>query len=256
MPAMGTGSLSAGVLLALTTHGGIVTFNPYCHDSGLGFQALVANFVDQLAYEMGTLVLPDGIVPPLMSKSWYDDGPQDLSQRFQFLESGSHFRKRLETISPGNLLPHLEEAFAPLPLNEFTLPFILELAEVQSRPELLVRLVPLLLRNRKGITDGNWVYVAKALHHEGRHAEMLEIIETKIVPYVIRTTEDGDFDFSIVKMLLDIDPYGALRLMRQTRPDWIKGDAGEIRVRAKWLIKIYDRIHRPKQKAALEKLFK
>jgi len=80
----------------------------------------------------------------LVSPRWYDDGPEDLAGQFRMLEDESTLRRSLAEIDPAKLVEELERELAPLPLNELTLPLVLALSEIESRPSLVLPLLPLL----------------------------------------------------------------------------------------------------------------
>ncbi|MEM8862864.1 MAG: hypothetical protein AAGD96_31525, partial [Chloroflexota bacterium] len=251
------GSVVGRCLIGLTDQGGIVTFHPYCHDGKLGFEKIILKIVQQLATEMGTIILPKGIVEPIMANDWYDDGPRDLAQSFVFLNHDSTFRKNLESISPGEFVQKLGEAFSPLPLNGLTLPLIIDLHEVQARPALLAELLPFMRRHRKSISDQIWFKMLKGLIHLGRLQEAREIVLTKAVPYQLRYYrmyhEDGYLDFNLLDTMIDLEPVLALQVIRQTRSKYNRTDLDEwIFDRAQALIKVYGKLNRPNKRKLLE----
>ncbi len=132
------GAVVGRCLLALTDVGDIVTFHPYRHRGD--FESMVRGFASQLARDMGTRLVPDGSVTPLVARRWYDDGPIDLTGRYQFLATDSTFRERLHRIAPGDLVAALEDNLGSL--DGPSLSLIVSLSEVDDRPELIVPLLP------------------------------------------------------------------------------------------------------------------
>lgn len=252
------GKVMARCLIGLTETGAIVAFHPYCHDGGFGIRPHIGRLVDQLATEMGTIVLPHGQVPYLMATEWYDDGPVDISERFDFLKHGSPFRKKLLEIEPNDLISLLETTFAPLPLNELTLPLILNLNEIkEGRPELLRPLYPLVRQFGDRISNENWSTFALGLHKIGETGAARDLIIKHGVPYLLNMPQalhdDGHFNDQPFMLLAQFDPVLAMQVIRRTRAKRVKSDLDEPMYRARILIEIYARLHRPKQKAALEK---
>ncbi|MEM9778206.1 MAG: hypothetical protein AAF902_26755, partial [Chloroflexota bacterium] len=251
------GSVVGRCLIGLTNEGGIVTFHPYCHDGKLGFEQIILKVVQQLANEMGSIVLPKGIVEPIMAPDWYDDGPRDLAQSFSFLNFNSPFRATLSTISVDEFIPNLEEVFAPVSLNGLTLTLVANLQEVQARPELLAELLPLMRKYSKSITDQTWFKMLRGLVHVGQIQEAREIIITKAVPYQIRCYKmyhhEGYIDFGLLDIMIELEPIVALQTIRQTRDKHIRSDLDEwLFERARALIKIYEKLNRPNKRKLLE----
>lgn len=137
------GAVVGRCLLALTDSGGILAFHPYCHDDR-DFTAMVKAFVQALAARMNTVVLPTGAVSTLLDSRWYDDGPEDLTGQFTFLDEDSAFRTALTHLASDAVIPLLTSTFAPLPLGGHTLGLIIGLSELDERPALIVPLMPLL----------------------------------------------------------------------------------------------------------------
>jgi hypothetical protein len=137
------GKVQGRCLLALTAQGRMLAFAPYCHDVNLGFGAICADFADRLASRMGTQRVVLGKVPVLVAPSWYDDGVRDLGGCYPALEKGSPLRRRLAAVRPGEILDELRRGLKPGRLDETTLPLVLELPELQERPELVLPLLRL-----------------------------------------------------------------------------------------------------------------
>jgi len=137
------GAIQARCLIALTDGGELLAFHPYAHDKEFGFREIVTEFLTRLAKRMNTLVIDNGTVSKLVSPEWYDDGSIAMSDVLTFLKDGTEFRKKLETLEPGRLLAELEKELAPHPLRSFVLPPMLDLPEIERRPELARPLIPL-----------------------------------------------------------------------------------------------------------------
>jgi hypothetical protein len=136
------GAVVGRCLLALTDAGRILTFHPYHHRGE--FESMVRDFTAELARRMGTQVVAHGVVTPLVASRWYDDGPHDLTGRHAFLSEHSTFRDSLETLPPERLLAALEAELGSL--DGASLSLVVALPELDSRPELIAPLLPLLDR--------------------------------------------------------------------------------------------------------------
>jgi hypothetical protein len=137
-----SGAVVGRCLLALTDAGRILTFHPYHHRGD--FENMVRGFAGELARRMGTQVVAHGTVTPLVASRWYDDGPRDLTGRHEFLAEDSTFRDQLDAIAPDTLVGALEAQLGSL--DGASLSLVVALPELDSRPELVVPLLPLLDR--------------------------------------------------------------------------------------------------------------
>lgn len=242
----------ARCLIALTDHGHILTFHPYCHDDTLGFEQLIVDLVADLASRMKTNVHDHGQVPTLVASDWYDDGPVDLLGRFDFLNPGSPFRRMLKTIAPDQLVPHLEAAIAPNRLHSLILVRVLHLEEVAKRPELVLPLLPLLQSN-SGITDEDHfqaIWLAfEAGKQDSLHDHVREYVRNQALPTFIRYyRRHGRINLKLGKLLVLVEPPLALRALRQTRPKGVKKDEDEREpIRRKLLAQAYEALNRPER---------
>ena len=90
------------------------------------------------------MILPSGSVSALLDPKWYDDGPEDLTGQFKFLEDGSDFRRELLGQHAERVIEQIAEAFAPLLVAGHTLALVIALSEFDHNPHLIVPLMPLL----------------------------------------------------------------------------------------------------------------
>ena len=132
------GAVVGRCLLALTDAGRILTFHAYHHRGE--FETMMRGFAAELARQMGTKLAANGAVSPLLARRWYDDGPVDLTGRHQFLTEDSSFRDKLSSIPPAELVPALEAHLGSLDGSSLSL--VIALYEIESRPELVVPLLP------------------------------------------------------------------------------------------------------------------
>jgi len=128
-------------LLAITRERHLLTFHPYAHEPAYELPRQVGAYAVELARRMGTRVSGRGVVPPLLSSQWYDDGPRDLTGAFGPLADGSSLRQALLTVEPARSAALIAAA---LPLDALTLPLIVALPELASRPALILALIPAL----------------------------------------------------------------------------------------------------------------
>jgi hypothetical protein len=215
-------------LIALTDSGRLLTFNPYCHEPEIGLGDLVGQLADRLAKEMGTQVARMGTVPPLVAPEWYDDGPRDVCHRFAFLDEDSSFRKSLATIPRGELLPTLQSACAPLPLNEVTLSLFIELWELDGRPELILPLLPT-LDSIPNLPQTTWWRAAELAYRGGDDGFAARVLNRHVVPDLVKTIRQrGIWSVqSVLGTLAKIDASTALRVMHMTRPKGARDDEDE-----------------------------
>ncbi len=206
------GSVFGRVLLALTDTGGLVSFHVYAHDSKLGFDRLVKSYVNDLARDMGTLVVPIGSISTLVAPKWYDDGPVDLSEQIPAFSDGSSFRAGLKTIDASDLLPAVREALSPLELNELTMPMLLALPELRARPELVAQLLPLARRLELPLEALNRLLTAVG---ETRGDALGPLVDRLF--HQAKRQVGHYFPYDAGVLLACLAPQKALRLLRETR---------------------------------------
>ncbi len=238
-------------LIALTDLGGLLTFHPYCHDGTLGFRQMVAAFVNQWAAQLGTTVLPNGTISQLVAHDWYDDGSVDLCHQFPFLDRDSPFRSKLRSLPESEFAPLLEQAFAPLGLNEMTLPLVLELSELSDRPQLVRPLLPLLLQVGS-MNSESWARVIQLAQQAKAHSFVEQVVESQLVPLMQQQLRDDDWiEDHLLQMLARYRPSRALRLLHATRRAATGFRHGEERFvgRLQAYAIAYEGLNRPKQAA-------
>ncbi len=245
-------------LIALTDLGGLLTFHPYCHDSKLGFRQLVADFVAQWATQLGTTALPNGQVSALVGPDWYDDGSVDLCRQFTFLESDSPFRKQLGSVPETTFVGLLEKQFAPLALNEMTLPLVLHLPELSRRPELIRPLLPLLLQSGS-MSEQSWVLAMKLAQRAEAHWFVEQVVDAQLTPLLQRQLrQDQWIEGDLLRLLARYRPSRALRLLRASHRDatrYFHGEERAVNRREAYAI-AYELLNRPKQAAAMRTTIK
>lgn len=214
-------------LLALTDQGRILTFHPYCHDSGLGFGEMVGRVTEDLAARMGARVAMRGQVSSLLAPRWYDDGPEDVCGRFTFLQSDSPLRKQLPSIPLPSLISALSSACDPLPLDELTLPLIVALDEFDQRPELIGPLIPL-IQDCDMLPREFWLRAATLAYEAGAMEFAYRVVTERAVPYLLRMNRvEGVLGSTVVSILIKVRPSAALRVLRATRPRGVRADEEE-----------------------------
>lgn len=247
------GTVIGRCLICLSESRTIVVYHPYCHDNGLNFRGMIEKLVDQLATDMRTVVMPYGEVPTLMTDEWYDDGPEALSKRFDFLNWHSRFRKKIREnrYKPRAFVDLCRRLFAPLPLNGLTLNLLLNLPELSQRPQLIAALAPIAFEHEGEIPNETWAKIAIGLDHLGMDHEVNQILKTHAVPYLIKQERNRHTDRAIMHLLIKVDPAAALNLIRKTRHKRTRSDADEPKHRIKYLIKIYEALGREKKRRRL-----
>ena len=109
-------------------------------------------------------------------------------------------------------------AVAPLPLNDLTLPMVLALPELESRPDLVVQLIPIVRR------------IELPLHGLSRMAALLTLAEDvdlgPLAEQIYRTAvglrETHDVPYDIVTFLVQFAPVRALQLIKHTRQQGVR----------------------------------
>ncbi len=221
-------------LVVLTATGQLLTFHPYTHDKALGFPGMVARLVGQLAAQMGTCVVQEGRVPALLAGEWYDDWPVDVCDQFPFLKEGSSFRANLKRVALSELVQVLQKAFDPLPLNELTLPLIVELEEFDIRPALIGPLLPLV--EQCEVLPFTVLMRVVHLAYRGHFRHIADRIARKrIIGQLMRKkNRQGNLAHiwgqvnSLVDTMAEYNPSAALRILRATRPRGIHSDEEEV----------------------------
>src|SRR5690606_30617393 len=110
--------------------------NPYSHHDDWGFGDHIGDFCLRLAAAMKTIVAESGQVPRLVAPDWYDDGPVDVTGRFEALSLDSALVGALRSVPPSQLRALVERELAPVRLDAITLPQVLRLLPLATRPEL------------------------------------------------------------------------------------------------------------------------
>ena len=94
---------------------------------------------------MRSHVATTGPSATLLGRDWYDDGAQDLVGRYTILESEAYARA-VKDVSPSQFVALLEKTLGRA-LDDITLPVVVGTTMLEQRPELIVPLVPHLLRS-------------------------------------------------------------------------------------------------------------
>lgn len=207
-------------LIGLTRDGEIVAFNAYSHDAELEFDRLSVDFIIRLSELMGTRLHARGHIPRLVAPDWYDDGPVDVGRQFAFLEEGSAFRKSLGELAPAELIAALRREIDDAGLERFALPLLLNLPELERRPELMAALVPLI--DPATLPAESCLHVALALERidEALPAPFAPRLADHIRGFHRRYGWGGPFaDYAFVARHA---PSIALRLLRDTRETGVR----------------------------------
>ena len=232
-------------LLALTEDGNLLTFEPYCHDSDLELGKMIGQLAATLALRMNRVLVPRGKVPCLVAPDWYDDGPLDPCGRFEFLNDGSPLRQSLPTIDCDGLVKRLEEEFEPLPLGSLALSLVLELSELERRPELIRPLLPR-LEACKNLPDRAWMRAAHLARLAGALGFSHRVLREVGVRHLLSTHRQFQgLDREAMTVLVEMEPATALRVLRKTRPRGVGSDEGETcPERLSYLARAYERLGR------------
>ncbi|GJL53124.1 MAG: hypothetical protein NPIRA02_02560 [Nitrospirales bacterium] len=251
----GNGKVIGRTLFALTNQGGLVPFHIYCHNPKTGYPQAVTAFVKRLAKRMRTIILSDGTIDTLVSRDWYDDGPIDLGCRFLALEERSAFRTQLLTIDPKSLPSLLKETFAPIPLNELTIPLVLELPEFLKTHTLARPLLDIVANVNRLPLETYLRSLRIALH-----ASIQEYAFSRIGKYVIKKLlqklrQDEYVSEQDLGLVVQCHPGNALTLLKRTRLKGVRRweDEGD-QNRQMWIIQALT-LGRTKQANDLMKVY-
>ncbi len=246
------GKVFGRCLLALTVRGELLTFEPYCHDGGVEFERICADFAQDLARRMGTVRAPRGKVPTLVAPRWYDDGPQDLGRCYPALEEGSALRRGLAAVRPGELIEELRRRLKPARLDETTLPLVLSLPEVQQRPELAVPLLRPVAQCR--VFPDSALITAASLAVEAGASDLVRRLLLPLLADHLRRGYQGRVycDARAIDLLLRLDPARLLAVLRQTRERDVRGWLDEFYgYRLEGAARALEALYRPRQALAL-----
>jgi hypothetical protein len=143
------------------------------------------------------------------------------------LQRESTFRESLRLIPVADFRAALESRFDPLPLNDLTLPLILDLSELDDRPELIVPLLPAIAAASQ-LSVESVLRAAMLAHRAGADDFARRSLKAHACDYLIRQwRRHGQFNEQVATRLADIEPAAALRVMRQTREKHVRSDEEE-----------------------------
>jgi hypothetical protein len=159
-----------------------------------------------------------------------------------------NLRQTLRQIEPDALVALLEQVFDPLPLNALSLPLVLELTELQERPELALPLLPQLERC-KGLPESVWLRAALLARQAGALEFAHQVLRSQAIPYLLRFHRRYDqFNLEMMQLLVELEPSAALQLLRRTRPRGVRRDEEETDPeRRQLLAEAYQALGRPVQ---------
>jgi hypothetical protein len=207
----------ARCLLALTTEGRVLTFYVYSHLRRDTLSPVFAEYVRELARDMGTTPIPRGQVDELVETGWYDDGPVDLTGRFSCFEKQSEFRRSLKLLTPEEFRTQLEEALAPDPLDAGTLPLVLHLSELDEHPGLVGGLLEA-IRSADGLPSSSRIRAASLLRRGGTPRAAREVL-APILRARKQVRRLCDMNSNLIEELIDLgDPHTAIQVLYRTRP--------------------------------------
>ncbi len=231
-------------LLAITDTMALLTFQAYCHES-IDFTKIVGRFVGELANRMHTKPVARGTVSTLLARDWYDDGARDLVGRFSALHDTA--RLDLETIDPAALITTLRDVLGHA-LDDMTLPIVLALPGLRSRPALVMPLVPALLASTATMPS-TMITAAELALEAGDPA----LADRLLGPHAgaIRLAHHA---WPWGAMLARLRPSVALARLRATRLRHVRRLADESGDRLAVAAVAMETLRRPRQAAALYKL--
>ncbi|MEM0969960.1 MAG: hypothetical protein AAGJ31_11455, partial [Verrucomicrobiota bacterium] len=221
------GQVKARCLLALSKAGTLLVFRPY-HHGITRFPEYIAEYAEDLADAMGVVVAPSGKVENLLCQEWYDDGSIDVGKRFALFRPSSPFRTKLETCSPEELLPLLDEEQAAL--DALTVPYLIELHEFRENPQLILPIIAWLEQHpeidlpvstrlsiaRQGEAIGQISFAKRVAQQYGRR-------------HLLTQGEEASGNWETLCLLVNHAPSTALEVLRRTRQKGIRSWSQEPR---------------------------
>jgi hypothetical protein len=242
-----SGTIQGRCLLALTDDGHVLTFNVYAHAHREAVQRAVTAFTLELAEAMGTSVVAKGPVRRLMTSDWYDDGSIDLTGQLEGLAPGSDFLAQLESLAPEAMLPALRQNLRGHPINAAVIAALSRTRALQTRPQLVLPLLPL-LQDAAALDPMSRIGLVELVRRAGATNLALDMV--KPLPEVVKARDHHD-SWLPVRLGLELIalglPHRALRLIQQSRPHWVKDWPEEWDERILVAAKALAALHRPRK---------
>ncbi|MBC8116002.1 MAG: hypothetical protein H7062_16565, partial [Candidatus Saccharimonas sp.] len=241
-------------LFALGDAGSIMTFNPYCHDAEFPFAEHVAAIAAELAANMNTFVSRSDHVSSLVAPDWYNDGALDLGVSFD--REDSPVRRAIAAATEETLVASLAQALDPVGLTDTALALVVELSELEARPQLVRPLLPMLERYESQLSPSTLVAAAFLAHKASLHEYAARIVVKRLQDWLVREVRrHGVASYSAnraLEMLIEYQPASALNVLRQTRPRQVRSDDDESQdERLLSLSRCYERLGRSNLAASL-----
>ena len=238
------GKVQSRALLAITNHGGILTFHPYNNNPSYDFNGTLKKFEHSLAKKMNTIVVSTGFVDKLIAPDWYNDGPVDLTEKFPFTHEKSDFRQNLLNYKQEELIDRMKAVTAPVGLNELTLPLFINLPELDECSNLVDTIFPLVAKS-DSLPLETFDKYARVLYDTGKYS-LLEKLLPKIKTQVIKKYESPYlFGDRMMDIIISLSPVEALDILKKTRckgiRSWNEDDGDRLIVAGK----IYKTLKRP-----------
>ena len=243
-------------LFALGDAGSIMTFNPYCHDGEFPFAEHVAAIAAELAANMNTFVSRGDQVSSLVAPDWYNDGAYDLGVSFD--REDSPVRQAIAAATEETLVASLAQALDPIGLTDTALALVIELSELEARPQLVRPLLPMLERYESQLAPSTLVTAAFLAHEAGLHEYAARIVVKRLPNWLVREVQrHGVSSYPAsraLEMLIEYQPASALNVLRQTRTRQVRSDDDEWQdERLLSLSRCYDRLGRSNLAASLRR---
>jgi len=221
-------------LLAISNDFTLLTYHPYCHDPDLNFPKLVQQFVKQLSEQMNIYLASQGKVRCLISKGWYSDNPIKVTDTASLWAKDSLLRKQLLTRPLGELRVLLKDLLEGVPLGEEDISQFLRLPELETRPELVLLILPY-LRRPPYLSTSTYEHLFHRLEKMAVpvpspfHEEIRRFVREICLPLMVKFHRDGprDLTYGVARQLVRIDPWSVLRFIRATRPHGVRRDRDE-----------------------------
>jgi len=183
---------------------------------------------------MNISLASQGKVRCLISKGWYSDNPIKVTDTASLWAKDSLLRKQLLTRPLGELRVLLKDLLEGVPLGEEDISQFLRLPELETRPELVLLILPY-LRRPPYLSTSTYEHLFHRLEKMAVpvpspfHEEIRRFVREKALPLMVKFHRDGPryLTYGVARQLVRIDPWSVLRFIRATRPHGVRRDRDE-----------------------------
>ncbi|MEM7478365.1 MAG: hypothetical protein AAF483_25565, partial [Planctomycetota bacterium] len=225
------GAVIGRCLFALNNAGQILTFNRYCHNSDLQFDAVVDNFAIRLAGSMKTCLSSKGPISPLVARKWYNDGA--ICGGLQLISStrrrDSVLNRKLFAIPKNQIVAELIETLGSRSTVVTNLAMILEQPVFAKRLELAEIMADEFGFSEDVETNARFriaMFCFRAHKTDAALAILQSIPEQRLIKRM-RTSGASWDEKEVLDLLLEFDFRIARKYLRNTRAASVRSERHE-----------------------------